>query len=131
MERPEQARALFTATTIVLTTVIALGGQAAQPPAGIRATIPSSVVTAAEKIAKGLACKSVTSSPSIAKLSVSGVGLRTHTGVAIRMFKALADAGINIDLINTSEVRVNVIVDGKQGEKAAAQLEAAFADVMR
>ena len=88
-------------------------------------------VAAAEKIAKGLACKSVTSSPNIAKLSVSGVGLRTHTGVAIRMFKALADAGINIDLINTSEVRVNVIVDGKQGQKAAAQLEAAFADVMR
>jgi aspartate kinase len=88
-------------------------------------------VTAAEKIAKGLSCKSVTSSPSIAKLSVSGVGLRTHTGVAIRMFKALADAGINIDLINTSEVRVNVIVDGQQGQKAAAQLQAAFADVMR
>ena len=41
------------------------------------------------------------------------------------------DAKINIDLINTSEVRVNVIVDGKQGQKAAAQLQAAFADVMR
>ncbi len=51
MERPAHARALFTAATIVLTTVIALGGQAAQPPAGIPATIPSSVVTAAEKIA--------------------------------------------------------------------------------
>jgi aspartate kinase len=88
-------------------------------------------VAAAEKIATSLACKSVTSSPNIAKLSVSGVGLRTHTGVAIRMFKALADAGINIDLINTSEVRVNVIVDGQQGENAAAQLQAAFADVMR
>ena len=68
---------------------------------------------------------------SIAKLSVSGVGLRTHTGVAIRMFKALSEAGINLDLINTSEVRVNVVVDGLQGEKGMKQLQAAFADVMR
>ena len=88
-------------------------------------------VTAAEKIAKLLHCKAVTSSPIIAKLSVSGVGLRTHTGVAIRMFKALSEAGINLDLINTSEVRVNVVVDGLQGEKGMKQLQAAFADVMR
>ncbi|MBC7854479.1 MAG: aspartate kinase, partial [Pirellulaceae bacterium] len=88
-------------------------------------------VTAAEKIAKALHCKAVTSSPIIAKLSVSGVGLRTHTGVAIRMFKALSEAGINLDLINTSEVRVNVVVDGLQGEKGMKQLQAAFADVMR
>jgi aspartate kinase len=88
-------------------------------------------VAAAQKIAKLLHCKAVTSSPIIAKLSVSGVGLRTHTGVAIRMFKALSEAGINLDLINTSEVRVNVVVDGLQGEKGMKQLQAAFADVMR
>ena len=88
-------------------------------------------VAAAQKIAKALHCKAVTSSPIIAKLSVSGVGLRTHTGVAIRMFRALAEAGINLDLINTSEVRVNVVVDGLQGEKGMKQLQAAFADVMR
>jgi aspartate kinase len=46
------------------------------------------------------------------------------------MFKAAADAKINIDLINTSEVRVNVIVDGKQGKSGRA-VQAAFADVMR
>ena len=71
------------------------------------------------------------SSPIIAKLSVSGVGLRTHTGVAIRMFKALAEAGINLEMINTSEVRVNVVVDGLAGEKGLKQLQAAFADVLR
>ena len=65
------------------------------------------------------AASSVTSSPNIAKLSVSGVGLRTHTGVAIRMFKALAEAGINVDMINTSEVRVNVVVDGAAGREGA------------
>jgi aspartate kinase len=98
-------------------------------------TVPQSqlpkALAVADKVAKRLRCESVSSSPIIAKLSVSGVGLRTHTGVAIRMFKALADAGINIDLINTSEVRVNVIVDGAQGQRALEQLQAAFADVMQ
>jgi aspartate kinase len=63
--------------------------------------------------------------------SRSGVGLRTHTGVAIRMFKALAEAGINLEMINTSEVRVNVVVEGVAGEKGLKQLQTAFADVMR
>jgi aspartate kinase len=88
-------------------------------------------VEAAKRIAESLGCQEVTSSPNIAKLSVSGVGLRTHVGVAIRMFKALADAGINVAMINTSEVRVNVVVEGSVGEKGLAQLEAAFADVLR
>lgn len=86
--------------------------------------------TVAEKVAKSLGCKAVTTSPDIAKLSVSGVGLRTHTSVGIRMFKALAEAGINIEMINTSEVRVNVAVDGKQGQNALKKLQEAFADVM-
>jgi aspartate kinase len=98
-------------------------------------TVPQNQLTkavaAAQKIAQGLGCKGVTSSPAIAKLSVSGVGLRTHTGVAIRMFKALAEAGINLDLINTSEVRVNVVVDGLSGERGLKELQAAFADVLR
>jgi len=59
------------------------------------------------------------------------VGLRSHTEVGIRMFRALAEAGINVEMINTSEVRVNVVVDGEQGERGMQQLQAAFADVMR
>jgi aspartate kinase len=88
-------------------------------------------VEAAKRIAQSLGCREVTSSPNIGKLSVSGVGLRTHVGVAIRMFKALSDAGINLEMINTSEVRVNVVVDGPAGQKGLAQLQAAFADVLR
>jgi aspartate kinase len=87
-------------------------------------------VAAARKIVASLGCQGVSTSPIIAKLSVSGVGLRTHTGVAIRMFKALADAGINLEMINTSEVRVNVVVEGLSGKSGLAQLQAAFADVM-
>ncbi len=91
----------------------------------------SKSVDAAKRIAQSLGCKQVTSSPIIGKLSVSGVGLRTHVGVAIRMFKALSDAGVNVEMINTSEVRVNVVVDGAAGEKGLARLQAAFADVLR
>jgi aspartate kinase len=85
----------------------------------------------AQQIAASLGCQDVTSSPAIGKLSVSGVGLRTHTGVGIRMFKALAEAGINVDLINTSEVRLNVIVDDSQGPAGLKKLHDAFADVLR
>jgi aspartate kinase len=84
-----------------------------------------------EQISKTMACEKVTNSPAISKLSVSGVGLRTHTGVGIRMFKALAEAGINVDMINTSEVRLNVIVGGDQGEKGLKKLQEVFADVLR
>ena len=57
-------------------------------------------------------CGMVTSCPQVAKLSVSGIGLRSHTGVAIRIFQAMANAGINIEMVNTSEVRVNVVIAG-------------------
>jgi aspartate kinase len=62
----------------------------------------------------------------IAKLFVLGVGMRTHTGVARRMFGALAQRGINISMINTSEVRVSVVVERARGEEALACLKEAF-----
>jgi aspartate kinase len=62
----------------------------------------------------------------IATLYVLGVGMRTHTGVARRMFGALAQRGINISMINTSEVRVSVVVDRQRGEEALACLREAF-----
>ncbi len=65
--------------------------------------------------------------PSLAKLSVVGVGMRTHTGVATRMFAALAERGININLINTSEVRINVGTDIERGREGLECLKRAFA----
>ncbi len=53
--------------------------------------------------------------------------MRTHTGVAVRMFGALADRGINIALINTSEVRINVATDAARGRAALDCLRTAFA----
>lgn len=68
----------------------------------------------------------VVADPNIAKLFVLGVGMRTHTGVARRMFGALAQRGINISMINTSEVRVSVVVDRPRGQEALACLKEAF-----
>jgi aspartate kinase len=79
-------------------------------------------------LASRLRCGPITGSPKVAKLSVSGIGMRSHTEVAIRTFRCLAEAGINVDMINTSEVRVNVVVEGQHGRKALDSLQKAFAD---
>jgi aspartate kinase len=68
----------------------------------------------------------VTADANLAVLHVLGVGMRTHTGVARKMFGALAGHGINIAMINTSEVCVSVAVDRASGEIALKQLKAAF-----
>jgi aspartate kinase len=62
----------------------------------------------------------------MAKLSVVGIGLRTHTGVGEKMFRALADADINVQLINTSEIRICAVVAGKSGPAALACLNREF-----
>jgi aspartate kinase len=79
---------------------------------------------------KKLKLLSPTHSPKVAKLSVFGVGIKSHTGVASRMFQSLADNGVNAELISTSEVRINVVVDGADGKKALKSLEKEFADAM-
>ena len=62
----------------------------------------------------------------IAKVSAVGIGMRSHSGVAATMFNALGDAGINIDMISTSEIKIAVIVDEKQGEEACRVAHKAF-----
>jgi aspartate kinase len=54
------------------------------------------------------------------------VGIRSHAGVADRLFKPLADTGINVDLVSTSEVRLNVIVAAEYGEQSLTVLRNAF-----
>ncbi|MFP6768058.1 MAG: aspartate kinase [Planctomycetaceae bacterium] len=62
----------------------------------------------------------------IAMLSVIGIGLRSHTGVGVKMFHALGEAGINIQMINTSEIRVSVVVDLADGDEGHRCLARAF-----
>jgi aspartate kinase len=62
----------------------------------------------------------------IAKLSVVGVGMKTHSGVAATLFQALADKGINIELITTSEIKISVVIDQERADEAARTAHAAF-----
>jgi len=62
----------------------------------------------------------------IAKLSVVGIGMRSHSGVAAEMFKALSEAGINIEMISTSEIKITVTVSEDQIDEAAKVMHAAF-----
>jgi aspartate kinase len=91
-------------------------------------TIPRSQYDTCLKILASMKDRvgAVTSSRDIAKLSVSGIGLRSHTSVAINMFEALASKGINIQMINTSELRVNVVVDAIQGKPGLDALQSKF-----
>ncbi len=79
-----------------------------------------------EVVAKDLNAKEVLSNDNIAKVSIVGVGMRSHAGVATNMFKALAAESINIQLISTSEIKVSVIIDEKYMELAVRALHSAF-----
>ena len=98
--------------------------------ADITFTVACKQLTEALGIANALAeeygCEKVEHKESIGKLSVSGIGLRSHTGVAIGMFESLSECGINVEMISTSEVRVNVVVDGADSAKGLACLEKRF-----
>ena len=74
-----------------------------------------------------LGARDVISDDKICKVSVVGVGMRSHAGVASRMFQALADEGINIQMISTSEIKISVVVDEKYLELAVRALHSAFA----
>ncbi|RBP79954.1 aspartate kinase [Marinomonas rhizomae] len=77
-------------------------------------------------ISKELGASAVLSNSKIAKVSIVGVGMRSHAGVASTMFKALAAESINIQLISTSEIKVSVIIDEKYMELAVRALHSAF-----
>src|SRR5438552_2076403 len=62
----------------------------------------------------------------ICKVSVVGIGMRSHVGLASKMFKALADVGINIQMISTSEIKIAVVIDEKYLELAVRELHKAF-----
>ena len=98
-------------------------------------TVPANTLAKSYAMANQLGtqfgCPSVTSSPTVAKLSVSGIGMRSHTSVAIRMFRGLAQAGINVQMINSSEMQVNAVVAADKANEGLKALQDAFADAIR
>src|SRR5690349_15075756 len=79
-----------------------------------------------KRVAKELAAKGVRTANDICKVSLVGVGMRSHAGIASKMFKALASDGINIKMISTSEIKISVVIDDKYLELAVRTLHKAF-----
>jgi aspartate kinase len=79
-----------------------------------------------DKVCEQLGAKQVTGDDSIVKISIVGVGMRSHAGIASTMFKVLADERINIRMISTSEIKISVVVDEKYLELAVRALHKAF-----
>jgi aspartate kinase len=83
-------------------------------------------LTIVEKSLPTLHAKGIKVDTEIAKISVVGVGMRTHAGVAAKMFQVLAQEGINIEMISTSEIKISVVIDAKYTELAVRVLHDAF-----
>ncbi len=79
-----------------------------------------------DTLARELGARDVTGDDRIAKLSLVGVGMRSHAGIASRMFGTLAEEGINIQMISTSEIKVSVVIDEKYLELGTRALHTAF-----
>jgi aspartate kinase len=101
-----------------------------QGVANLTFTVPQAETRKAEKSLKPVLAEigggQVAVHERIAKLSVVGVGMKTHSGVAAILFEALAAAGVNIDLISTSEIKISVVVDLDRADEAVRVAHAAF-----
>jgi aspartate kinase len=75
---------------------------------------------------KELGLRDVITAEKIGKLSIVGVGMKSHTGVAGKLFETLAKEGVNIDMISTSEIKISVVIDLAKGEAAMKAVHAAF-----
>ncbi|MDQ6966459.1 MAG: aspartate kinase [Mariprofundaceae bacterium] len=93
-------------------------------------TVPRSDYCAAMKIVRGICAemkaRDVKGDDRVAKVSVIGVGMRSHSGVASRMFASLADEGINIQMITTSEIKIAVVLEEQHVDAAVKALHTAF-----
>jgi aspartate kinase len=85
-------------------------------------------VEIAKKLAPNMGGRNVEGDETIAKVSVVGLGMRDHAGVAAKMFKVLAGEGINIQMITTSEIKISVVIEEKYTELAVRTLHDAFVD---
>ncbi|HKA41509.1 MAG TPA: aspartate kinase [Burkholderiales bacterium] len=79
-----------------------------------------------EPIVKHIKARGIVSGDKIAKVSAVGVGMRSHAGIASTMFRTLAEEGINIEMISTSEIKISVVIDEKYMELAVRVLHKAF-----
>ena len=100
------------------------------PQTDISFTVEKADLLKAQKVIAGLRAgvglRDVITAEQIGKLSIVGVGMKSHTGVAGKLFETLANEGINIDMISTSEIKISVVLDLAKGETATKAVHAAF-----
>lgn len=130
-DKPGMAATLFGALAGVNINVdMIIQNVSAHGVTDISFTVPSTEVTKARKTLKALSGhlgdKDVTIDENVAKVSIVGVGMRNHSGVAHRMFEALAKNKINISMISTSEIKISVIIDRSLADKAVQVLHKTF-----
>src|SRR3954451_25211502 len=103
---------------------------AGTPATDISFTMDKADLLKAQKVLEGIKTdtgyREVISDEKIGKLSIVGVGMRSHSGVAAKMFEALANANVNIDMISTSEIKISVVIDVTKGEHAVKAVHEAF-----
>ena len=83
-------------------------------------------IAAVEKLEDSLKYSKVVHDESVAKVSIVGTGMETHPGVASKMFEALYDANINIQMISTSEIKISVLIDANEADRAVVAVDDAF-----
>jgi aspartate kinase len=93
-------------------------------------TVPSGDVTKAlailDRVRKDIGFDAIQHDEGMSKVSVIGIGMRSHTGVAATAFKALAERGINIRAITTSEIKISILIDGPYTELAVRTLHSVY-----
>jgi aspartate kinase len=91
-----------------------------------RGDMPRAMRMLNDQVKPAIKCKEITGDDRMAKVSVVGLGMRSHAGIAAKMFRTLAEEGINIQMISTSEIKISVVVDEKYAELAVRVLHKAF-----
>jgi aspartate kinase len=130
-DRPGIAAAIFGALAKVSINVDMIIQSTAQGGTNdISFTVPQGelkkALTALEPVKQSLKAKDVLHEAGVGKVAIVGVGMRSHPGVAARMFKALSDESINIQMISTSEIKISCVVAKDQVDKAVRVLHDAF-----
>jgi aspartate kinase len=91
-----------------------------------RNDLPRAMKMLKDQVKPHIHCRDVTGDDHMAKVSIVGLGMRSHAGIAAKMFRTLAEEGINIQMISTSEIKISVVVDEKYAELAVRVLHKAF-----
>jgi aspartate kinase len=123
-------KALAEATVNIDMIVQNVSHGAGRPTTDLSFTVDKPDLLKAQKVIEGLKAEvgyhEVIATEKIGKLSLVGVGMRSHSGIAAKVFETLAKEGVNLDMISTSEIKISVVIDLAKGDQAMRAVHAAF-----